>query len=213
MKTTLIMVRHGNSVTNVTNTFAGSMDVELNDIGMIQAEKAGKYLKNYNIHKIYSSDLVRAYNTALPIAEAHNLKVEKIRELRELFAGDWEGKTYFEIEQIYSEQYGLWRNDIGKCVPENGEKVCDFFDRIKNTVFDIARKNAGKTVCIVTHATPIRVLKTISVGGDVDKMNDVEWCANASINIFEFENNKLNLVEYDITEHLGETVTVIPNCI
>ena len=69
MKTKLIVVRHGYSVTNVTNTFAGNLDVELNEIGIMQAEKAGEYLKKYKIDKIYSSDLVRAYKTALPIAE------------------------------------------------------------------------------------------------------------------------------------------------
>ncbi len=213
MKTTLIVVRHGNSVTNVTNTFAGHLNAELNETGLIQAEMAGKYLENFSIDKIYSSDLKRAYDTALPIAKKHNLEIETKKELRELYAGDWEGKTYLEIEKLYPEEYNLWMNDIGNCAPENGEKISDFFDRIKNAVFDIARENVGKTVCITTHATPIRVLKTISEGKDVFDMTEVSWCANASINIFEFENDKLSLVKYDITEHLGDNVTVIPKCI
>ena len=89
MKTTLILVRHGNSVTNVTNTFAGSLDAELNEMGNKQARLTAEYLKKFKIDKIYSSDLKRAYNTAVPIAEFHNMKIEKNEGLRELFAGDW----------------------------------------------------------------------------------------------------------------------------
>ena len=213
MKTTLIVVRHGNSVTNVTNTFSGHLDVELNERGIQQAELSGLYLRKYKIDKIYSSDLSRAYNTALPIAKLHDLEIVKTKELREVFAGDWEGVTYQEVQSKYPHQYNLWMNDVGRCEPENGEKVKDFFERIKEAVFDIAENNKGKTVCIITHATPIKVLKTISEGKDVYGMNDVEWCANASISIFEYENNNLELVEYGKVEHLGDNVTVIPKCI
>ncbi len=213
MKTTIIVVRHGYSVTNVTNTFAGHLDAELNETGKAQAEMAAEYLKYFEIDKIYSSDLKRAYSTALPIAKKHNLTVETKKELREICAGDWEGHVYSEIEKIYPEQYSLWMNDIGKCEPENGEKVSSFFERIKNAVFDIARNNEGKTVCITTHATPIRVLKTVSEEKAVSDMTTVEWCANASISIFEFENDKLKMIKYGITDHLGDNVTVIPKCI
>lgn len=213
MRTVLIAVRHGYSITNFTNTFAGSLDAPLNEQGIKQAELSGEYLKKYKIDKIYSSDLKRAYNTALPIAKLHNLEIIKTKELREIFAGDWEGKTYCELKEKYPHQYDAWMGDIGNCEPENGETVKDFFNRIKNAVFDIAEKNEGKTVCIVTHAFPIRVMKTISMGKDASQMNDIEWCANASISIFEYENNSLKLIEYGITDHLGDNVTVIPKSI
>ena len=213
MKTKIIVVRHGNSVTNVTHTFAGSLDAELNETGRKQADLTGEYLKNFEIDKIYSSDLIRAYDTALAIAKYKNMPIEKNEGLREICAGDWEGKTYLEIEKIYPKQYNLWINDIGNCCPDNGESVKDFFERIKNTVFDIAKENEGKTICIATHATPIRVLKTVSMKKDVSGLNDTKWCANASINIFEYENGELELVKYGIVEHLGDNITEIPKCI
>ncbi len=212
MKTDLIVVRHGYSVTNVTNTFAGSLDAELTEQGKTQAQLAAEYLKQFKIDKIYSSDLIRAYTTALPIAEAHNMEIEKNEKLREIFAGDWEGLNYAEIVDKYPEQYNLWINDIANCTPDNGESVKEFFERIKKAVFEIAEANKGKTVCITTHATPVRVLKTISEGNDVYKMSDV-WCANASISFFEYEEGKLTLKEYGVTDHLGNNVTTIPNCI
>jgi len=213
MKTTIIAVRHGYSKTNVTNTFAGSLDAPLTEQGILQAKLAAEFLKKYKIDKIYSSDLCRAYETAKPIAQALNADIEKNKNLREIFAGDWEGKNYMEIAEIYPEQYNLWINDIGNCTPENGESVRSFFVRIKNAVFEIAKNNEGKTICITTHATPIRVLKAITMGKNVDELGDTPWCANASISFFEFENDTLSLVNYGLTDHLGNNVTTIPNCI
>ncbi len=213
MKTTLIVVRHGNSVTNATNTFTGHLDAPLSEKGIEQAHLTARYLKDFNIDKIYSSDLKRAYDTALCIAQFHNLSVEKNEKLREIFAGDWEGKLYKEIVDKYPKQYNNWMNDVANCEPENGETVKDFFERIKKAFFDISKKNKGKTVCIATHATPIRVLKAVSIGKNVFELNDIKACANASISIFEYENNNIKLLKYGIADHLGENVTVFPNCI
>ncbi len=210
METTIIAVRHGFSKANAKNICTGHTDIELTQQGIEQAKMASEYLKNTKIDKIYSSDLCRAYNTAVPIAETHNLKIEKEEKLREVFAGDWEGKTFVEIEEKYPKDYEVWKSDIGKSCPTNGESMVELYERIKNAVFNIARENEGKTVCIATHATPIRVLQTVALGKPAEELAQVPWCANASISIFEFENEKLTSVKYGLTDHLGDSITIIP---
>ena len=99
MKTTVIMVRHGESESNKENIFTGQMNTELTELGLRQAELAAEALKNVHIDRIYASDLTRAYNTGLPIAKSHGLMIEKNENLREIFAGDWEGLGFDEIKE------------------------------------------------------------------------------------------------------------------
>ena len=62
--TTLILVRHGQSESNLKHIFCGQTDVKLTEKGHAQAKKTAEYIiKNYKIDKIYSSDLQRAYDT------------------------------------------------------------------------------------------------------------------------------------------------------
>ena len=63
--TTVLLIRHGQSVTNVTQVFTGHYDVPLSPLGQEQARRTAAYLqKNFRIDAIYASDLMRAMQTA-----------------------------------------------------------------------------------------------------------------------------------------------------
>ena len=91
MDAKLIIIRHGQSLGNAQKRYLGHTDVDLSELGKHQAQIAADYFKDYNISAIYSSDLLRAYNTALPHARLHGLSVNKDEKLREVFLGEWEG--------------------------------------------------------------------------------------------------------------------------
>ena len=61
---TLILVRHGFSVANKENYFAGHTDIPLADVGFEQAKRVCDYVcKNYKPDKVYSSPLLRCVQT------------------------------------------------------------------------------------------------------------------------------------------------------
>ena len=75
--TRIILIRHGQSIANFIGKFAGHSDFDLTELGHRQAELAAGYLlKNEKIDKIYASDLLRAYNTAVPTAKALGLEIK-----------------------------------------------------------------------------------------------------------------------------------------
>ena len=80
------------------------------------------------------------------------------RNLREIYAGEWEGKKFSELPGLYEKTYGVWLSDIGRSHPDGGESVSELYERIIGEVRKIARENMGKTVLIATHATPIRCI-------------------------------------------------------
>lgn len=93
MKTTIYLVRHGQSVGNLRDQFIGHTDVELTDLGRQQAEMTAWYLKGIPADHIYSSDLTRAYETACTTAKVKNMPVIKSTGLREINGGQWEEKN------------------------------------------------------------------------------------------------------------------------
>lgn len=89
--TTVLLIRHGQSVTNVTQVFTGHYDVPLSPLGQEQARRTAAYLqKNFRIDAIYASDLMRAMQTAQPTAAAFGLPICPEPDLREICAGRWE---------------------------------------------------------------------------------------------------------------------------
>ena len=209
--TDIYIVRHGQSQSNLDNIFAGHLNADLSDIGKKQAELLRGYFKNIHIDKIISSDLKRAYNTILPTAREHGLTVIKNKNLREIFAGEWEGVKFDVLSEKYKEEYSLWRTDIAKSVCTGGESVAEVAKRITEEIKNIAKENDGKTVVIATHATPIKALFSIYKTGSADNMKNLDWIPNASVTHIIFENGIPRFISEGETNHLGELQTNLPD--
>ncbi len=212
--TKLIIVRHGQSEGNLLHRFAGQTDVPLTDLGRRQAAAVTEYLKNETIDAVYSSDLSRAYNTVRGSAEIRGLEVIPDKNLREINVGDWEFKFYDEIDANYHKQWELWRNDMSKCEPENGESVKALADRIVREIREIALKNDGKTVLIGTHATPIRVMETVWRGLPFEAIKDLEWVKNASVTRVDyFPDGSFELKAFNVYDFQGDMATGFPKTV
>ena len=212
--TKLILIRHGQSMANATNRFAGHSDFDLSDLGFHQARLAAKYItENFKIDAIDASDLLRAYNTAVPTAEALGLPIHKSENLREIFAGAWESKEFSEIQRIFSEDFDAWKNNFSFARCTDGESVAELYDRICREMLRIAKENDGKCVLVATHATPIRVFETFARGLGAERVGDIDFVCNASINVFNVDDGKPSIDTLNITDHLTGCVTDVPSII
>lgn len=209
--TTLILIRHGESQANRQGVFAGQIDPDLESKGVKQAQLTAKYIsENYNVDKIYSSDLQRAYKTALCLAKEVNTDVIKNEKLREISAGQWEGKKFSELVTEYPMEYDMWMTHIGYAGCVGGENVKQLGERIMNALTQIAEENDGKTVAIATHATPIRAAQSIIESGSVENMENIPWASNASVTVFKYDNNVWKIIAVSKDEHLSVLKTELP---
>ncbi|MBR2340767.1 MAG: histidine phosphatase family protein [Clostridia bacterium] len=215
--TRIIFVRHAQSVGNSERRFYGHYDKGLSELGLRQAELVGEFLKDCKIDAAYSSDLSRAFITGENIVAHHKgLTLIPDRRLREIFAGDWENQLFDELLVKYPREYGIvWKTDIGRAHPVNGESVMEVADRIRKRVWEIAKENEGKTVLIATHATPIRTLACEWKGVDYTDMKDIPWVKNASTSIIDYdtENMTTHIVIYDESSYLGDIATSLPKTV
>lgn len=208
--TRLLIIRHGQSVSNIRGVFTGNLDLPLTEQGLHQADITAEYITdNYKVDTVYASDLRRAVDTGKSVADKLGLTVQTDRRLREIWAGQWEGRSFNDLTEHFP-SYTLWQTDIGNCIPDGGESVAQLSQRVLEAFTQIAKENDGKTVVIVTHATPIRALQCHCEGKPLRQMKDVPWVTNASVTTVVYENGKLRLQEVCHDQHLGAIVSRFP---
>lgn len=202
--TRIIIVRHGESLANAKRIYLGHIDWDLSMRGHLQARETARALAGEQIDAVYSSDLLRAYNTALPHAELRGLKVTKLSELRELYIGEWEGVLVERLETEWKEQFEHgWRENFGTFTPPGGESIPAARERMYNAVLRVARENLGGCVLIATHAAAIRAMWGKIAGIAPERMgSDSVFPTNASISRILFDGERLLPIEYSNDEHL-----------
>ena len=204
-QTKIILIRHGQSLGNANHTMLGHTDLDLSPLGYLQAETTANYLKNEKIYEIYSSDLIRAYNTAVPHAKIRNLDIKISEKLREARIGEWENLS---LEQIF-EKWGRevyfidWHQNFGTFEFPGGESIKGAGERFYNAVLEILTQNLGKTVLITAHAAVIRAFwGIISEISWENIASTLDFPSNASYSIAYFDGEKIIPESYSNDSHL-----------
>jgi 2,3-bisphosphoglycerate-dependent phosphoglycerate mutase len=200
--TRITAIRHGETAWNVATRIQGQLDVSLNENGFWQAEQAGKALASEYVDAIYSSDLARAYETALAVAKHHGLTVQIDHGLREREFGSFQGKTFAEIEAQMPHDALLWRKRVPDFSPGGGESLLQFRERVTQCLCRLAIENAGKHIIVVSHGGVMDVIYREATGLDLQAPRTWQL-GNASINRVLFNGEHFSLVGWSDTSHLG----------
>ncbi len=201
--TRITAIRHGETAWNVATRIQGQLDISLNEKGYWQAEQTGKALTSEPIDAIISSDLARAYETALAVAKHHGLNVAIDRGLREREFGIFQGKTFAEIEAELPEQALAWRKRVPDFAPEGGESLLQFRERVAQCIHGLSTQYAGKHIIIVSHGGVMDVLYREATALDLQAPRTWQL-GNASINRLLWNGDHLSLVGWSDTSHLDQ---------
>ncbi len=120
----LVMLRHGQTDFNFGSRMQGQLDSALTELGRAQAVAAAEVLGKTQPLLIVSSDLHRAYDTAIKLGERTGLPVHADPRLRETHLGDWQGMTHSEIDADAPGARLAWREDA-TWAPHGGESRVD----------------------------------------------------------------------------------------
>ena len=205
---TIILVRHGESQTNLEKIFTGQLDAPLTERGRTQAERMAQYLDQYKVDKIYASSLQRAVQTAQAICARQNCPIEPVEALREMNAGAWQGLPFEKIAEQFPENYQNWRQDISKATPEGGETCAELYNRV-TAFFQEILCSPEQTVCLVAHATPIRMLESYIKAGSVSVAQQIPWVPNASVTVYQYD-GKFHEVVRGCCDYLEGLQTNLP---
>ena len=156
MKTTLLLIRHGETEWNTLGKFQGCTDINLSEEGIKQAELLKDRLKG-DFDFIYTSPLSRALETANILVADTNKKVSIANEIREINFGEWEGLALREISERYPEIFKAWRSDKKESYICGGDsRINNAANRAVKCILDIVSKHKGEKIVIVAHGGIIK---------------------------------------------------------
>jgi len=194
----LIITRHGETKENVLGIIMGHLPGKLTEKGIAQAKKVALRLKDERIDYIYSSDLARSSDTTKEILKYHsNVKVEYVKDLRERFLGNWQGKTKKEIGLKKTKIIDEFCSDDGECNKE-------LFNRAKLFLIKVFSKHSKDTVLFVGHNGINKAIISVILGKTYKELEHLENMHNTSISIFDINEKKSHKVHiFNCTKHLN----------
>ena len=198
--TQLILARHGETEWNVGEVFRGRIDIELNEIGVKQAELLAKYLSASKIEAVYSSPLKRASKTAEMIAAYHKLDVEIAPGLIDFNYGGWQGLPHQEVKEKYKELYAQWITNPHQVKMPEGESLAEARERAIGVVDSVIAKYGG-TVIMVSHRVVNKVLICALLGLDDSHFWNIRL-DTCGITTFAYENERFLLTMHNDTSFL-----------
>jgi broad specificity phosphatase PhoE len=199
---TLILARHGETAWNVEKIFRGRADVDLDEVGIKQAELLGKYLSDWKLEAIYSSPLKRALDTANIIARYQKVSAHIAEGLIDFDFGEWQSLSEQEVKRLYPAVLDEWHNNPHKAKMPGGESLEDVTGRAVEVVYDVLSRHQGN-VLLVSHRVVIKVLICYLLGLD----NSHFWNINqdvCGITIFNYADGRFVLTRHNDTSHLRE---------
>ncbi len=160
--TNIMLMRHGQTVSNVESRWQGMQEGALTDLGREQARRAAMAFPA--VSGLYSSPLARALDTAAFIADRHGIPVSRVDELAEMSFGRWENLTTDEIKASFPDEWA--RFEAGDDLPRGGtgETYDGAGERLAGAVGAIAGRHPGTTVGAVTHGGVSRAFASRILG-------------------------------------------------
>lgn len=207
MATQLYLVRHGQSAGNAEGRFGGHSPTPLSELGREQSEILGQALAKEKIDVIYSSDLIRAVQTAEPLAELLELKIIKTTAFRERKVGVLEGLTFDESRAKHpKDYYALVNRDINHVIT-GGESYRQLLERATSALREILQIHRGRRVVIFSHTGAICFLTLHLIGAINRKTKTTPWLvtSNCGINRFQIRGRRnIRVMAINDTRHLSE---------
>lgn len=159
-KNKYLVMRHGEAERNLTDTVSCSPkdDNKITERGRAEVLATAQKLKKESIDFIYSSDLVRAKQTAEIVARELGISAENTifaPEIRELNAGAYNGKSWTEYRQSFDSPEARFET-----ASKNGETLFDVRDRVVKFIYDLEKKHAGKKILVISHGDAIFFMET-----------------------------------------------------
>lgn len=154
-QTELVLIRHGETDWNRAHRIQGHRQIPLNALGLRQAQATAAGLAGESCTALYSSDLLRARQTADAVAAVTGLAVVEHAGLREWDLGLLAGETHESAARRVPEAYALFRDKVPDVVIPGGESIRQRYTRVVATVEAIAAAHGGGRVVVVTHGGPL----------------------------------------------------------
>jgi broad specificity phosphatase PhoE len=195
----VMLIRHGETDWNVARRWQGQAVVPLNPTGLAQAQALADHLSCHPVDMIHSSDLSRAWDTALMVGTAMGVAPSPDPLWREFSFGIFQGLTRDEIQEKYPAEYARFQQDMWDYTIPNGESRRDLQNRAFQAWQALVAQPAGTQAIVVSHGGTIRLLLE-RLFTDDPRLKGL-FLPNTSITTLERQNGSWQLAELATMPH------------
>ncbi len=200
----MFLVRHAATLNNLARPpkIQGvGDDSPLSDQGRSQAERTADLLHDQDIAAAFSSPLLRAQETASIIARPHGLTPTPIPALREVNVGNWEGRSWVDIERDEPQAYRQFVTDPATHGYAGGENLDEVRQRVQPAIEQLMREQTDKLILVVGHNVVNRVLLAHLLHVPLAKVRGIDQ-DNCGVNIIRYRDGQLKVLTTNAAFHL-----------
>lgn len=202
----IFLVRHAathNNLAHPPRIQGCGEDPALTDTGRAQASCAAQLLAHQPLAVVYTSPLRRARETAAIIAQPHGLTPTPLAALREAHVGDWEGRTWVEIERDDPEGYARFHRDPAQFGYAGGENFLQVQQRTLPALHALAQRHLDQMVLVVGHNIVHRVLLATWLGVPLARAREIEQ-DNGGVNVIRYSQDQFKVLTVNAAFHLHD---------
>jgi broad specificity phosphatase PhoE len=201
--TQLILVRHGRTEWNRVERFRGRADIEMDNVGIKQAEAAAARIADWQVSAVYSSPLRRALTTAEILAHPFGLEVKPLPGIIDIDYGEWQGLSPEEATAKNDSLYSKWLANPREMKFPGGESLDMVRERAISAVDVLITRHPKETVVLVSHKVVCHILILSFLGLDNSHFWQItqDVCA---INLFEVRGGIPSALSLNDNCHLKE---------
>ncbi|MGA5338109.1 bifunctional RNase H/acid phosphatase [Streptomyces griseoincarnatus] len=202
---TFVLLRHGETPLTPQKRFSGSggSDPSLSDIGREQAGKVAAVLaRRGTVQAVVASPLARTRETARIVAARLGLDVAVEDGLRETDFGAWEGLTFGEVRERYPEDLDAWLASPDAEPTGGGESFAATAARVAEARDRLLAEYRGRTVLLVTHVTPVKMMIRLALGAPPEALFRMELSAASLSAVAYYADGNASVRLFNDTSHL-----------
>jgi alpha-ribazole phosphatase/probable phosphoglycerate mutase len=185
LPTRIYLIRHGQVEGFENRRYNGQADVALTALGRRQSQQIAERLTEQSLTAIYSSDLSRCTFAARCLGERHGLEPQLLAGMRELHIGEWQGRTWQELQEKQPDQWQARLDDLVNYRVPGGESLREMAQRVRPTVQSLIARHRGANIALVGHGGVNRVILLDAIGAPLDRMFAIEQ-DYACLNIVDY---------------------------
>lgn len=200
--TRVYLVRHGEAEGNLFRRAQGQYNGRITILGAQQIELLAERFRDIPLSAVYSSDLVRAVQTAEGVSRFHpELSVQIDRRLRELGLGVWEDVPWGNVEHANPETLYFFNNTPEKWIVPEAETFAALEKRMREAILDLAAKHDGGAIALCSHGMAIRtaLMDVLKREGRTDNPGHGD---NTSVSLLEVEGENIHAALINDAGHL-----------
>ncbi len=201
--TEIYLIRHTQAEGNRYRIMQGHWDGDVTAVGEKQIALLAARFQDVPLDAVYASDLYRARHTAAPLARRWGLQVHCDQRLREINVGPWETKFFGNVFHDEPELAHQFIHEPDRFYLEGAETYAQVGERACAALEEIARRNEGKTVAVVSHGVTIRCILSRLTGVSLRDVQALPICRNTAVTRFLWDGGHFSPDYYNDASHLA----------